>query len=86
MLMSNAFSPDFRNLLENASRDSKNESSNHEVEIFTGALQLPPGRRHAYLKNACGENVALRQTVEKLLAVHGAIGDFLEDSPGCIHN
>lgn len=58
-----------------------NESSNREVELFTEALQLPADGRNAYLKDACGENIALRRRIEKLLAAHSEIGDFLDDSP-----
>jgi eukaryotic-like serine/threonine-protein kinase len=58
-----------------------NKSSNREVEIFTEALRLHARGRDAYLMGACGDDTTLRQRVEKLLAAHGDIGDFLVESP-----
>ena len=38
--------------------------------IFTGAVVLPADRRSSYLNQACGNDIALRQRVEALLAAH----------------
>ena len=58
-----------------------NDSSNRDVAVFTGAIQLPVGERTAYLDRACAGNRELRQKVEALLASHDQAGDFLENSP-----
>src|SRR5882672_1764197 len=57
------------------------DSLNRDVEIFTEALQLPPGQRAAYLERACGGDDDLRRKVETLLKGHDQVGDFLENSP-----
>jgi eukaryotic-like serine/threonine-protein kinase len=54
-----------------------NETPSEEV-LFAEALKLPsPAARAAYLRDACGDNTALRQRVEDLLR---AIGEA--DGPG----
>ncbi|PYJ93096.1 MAG: hypothetical protein DME23_26610 [Verrucomicrobia bacterium] len=53
-----------------------------EEELFEAALQLEtPGQRAAYLQQACGDDVALRQRVEALLKAHDQAGEFLEQPP-----
>src|SRR5256714_5080183 len=53
-----------------------------EEELFEAALQLEtPGQRAAYLQQACGDDVALRQRVEALLQAHAQPGEFLEQRP-----
>jgi serine/threonine-protein kinase len=47
-------------------------------EVFAGARALPPDRRLAYLAEACGDNEALRQEVESLLASNERAKSFLE--------
>ena len=47
-------------------------------EMFAGALALPAERRPAYLVEACGDNEALRQEVESLLASNERAKSFLE--------
>ena len=47
-------------------------------EVFAGARALPPDRRPAYLAEACGDDEALRQEVESLLASSERAGSFLE--------
>ena len=37
-------------------------------EIFTAAVRLPPAERPAYVDTACGDDTALREEVETLLA------------------
>jgi RIO-like serine/threonine protein kinase len=45
--------------------------------IFNNALELPdPATCTAYLKEACAEDTALRERVEKLLQAHGEAGGF----------
>src|SRR6476661_951186 len=53
------------------------------MTIFGEALDLSdPAARAAYLDRACGENAALRERVEALLAAHAGAGRFLEpDAP-----
>lgn len=47
--------------------------------LFHLALEQPPGAaREAFLHQACGEDTALRQDVERLLEAHAAAGDFLQ--------
>jgi hypothetical protein len=51
----------------------------NDRDLFIGALQRPdPAERQAYLAEACGGDVALRQRVEGLLEVHERAGSFLE--------
>jgi serine/threonine protein kinase/tetratricopeptide (TPR) repeat protein len=53
-----------------------------EETIFTEALAKPsPQERSAFLDQACGGNVALRQRVEVLLAALDRAGSFLESPP-----
>jgi len=47
-------------------------------EVFAGARALPEARRPAYLAEACGDNQALRQEVESLLASNERARSFLE--------
>src|SRR5258707_13963219 len=51
----------------------------NEREIFVAALQkAAPGERAAFLDEACGGNVGLRQQVDTLLREHEQLGSFLE--------
>ena len=50
--------------------------SEREESIFEAALQLPPEQRAAYLDQACGADVALRQRVEALLQAHERAGQL----------
>ncbi len=56
-----------------------NDIPNHEVEVFTKAVQLPVNERAAFLGRACGDDQALRRRIEALLQDHEQIGDFLEE-------
>jgi serine/threonine protein kinase/Tol biopolymer transport system component len=47
-------------------------------EIFHSALECAPDRRAAFLHDACGEDLALRDDVESLLAAHADAGSFAE--------
>ena len=47
-------------------------------EVFAGARALPAKRCPAYLAEACGDNEALRQDVESLLASNERAKSFLE--------
>src|SRR5256714_343125 len=56
-----------------------------EEELFEAALQLEtPGQRAAYLQQACGDDVALRQRVEALLQAHDQAHEFLEKPPAAV--
>src|SRR5579862_582519 len=48
------------------------------AEIYQAALDEEPGRRAAFLEQACGGDDALRRAVEKLLAQNEKDDDFLE--------
>ena len=50
----------------------------HVKTLFDGALNLPPGRRAAFLHEACGGDRELRSEVESLLAAHAEAGSFAE--------
>jgi serine/threonine protein kinase len=50
-------------------------------EIFHAALTRVPDQRAAFLQDACGEDVALRDEVESLLAAHAEAGSFAERAP-----
>jgi WD40 repeat protein/serine/threonine protein kinase len=55
------------------------DQSNREESIFDAAVQLPiPADRAAYLRDACGEDAALRHRIEELLRAHDQAGAFLE--------
>jgi eukaryotic-like serine/threonine-protein kinase len=43
------------------------QPSEHEIEVFNIALELPVGERFAYLDRECVGDTALRQRVEELL-------------------
>ena len=50
-------------------------------EILFDALEVPEAQREAFLTEACGEDAALREEVESLLAAHGRAGQFLHVEP-----
>jgi hypothetical protein len=49
-----------------------------EQTLFTAALEREPGLRRAFLEQACGTDVQLRERVEKLLRLHDGARGFLE--------
>ena len=50
--------------------------------VFYEALELPPGERGHFLKNACGGDADLRAEVEALLGAHDEAAEFLHvDAP-----
>jgi tRNA A-37 threonylcarbamoyl transferase component Bud32 len=49
-------------------------------EIFLAASDRPASERAAFLDNACGGNLDLRQRVEALLKAHDATGGWLGDA------
>jgi WD40 repeat protein/tRNA A-37 threonylcarbamoyl transferase component Bud32 len=56
-----------------------NERERKEIAVFNAALELSsPAERTAYLKQACGDEPALRQRVEALLRVHAAADEFFD--------
>ena len=56
------------------------KQSNRGETIFADALRLSAEQRSAYLDEASGGDVALRQRVEALLEGYEEAGGFLEDS------
>ena len=52
-----------------------------EEALFDAVLALPLEKRAAYLDQACGDNAALRQRLEKLLRSHEMAGAFLDTAP-----
>src|SRR5262245_40822778 len=54
-------------------------SSHPADEIFEEALRLPLGpRRSAYLDEACGADLPMRQRIERLLEAAAQAGSYLE--------
>ena len=47
---------------------SKRVATDRITELFEGALDLPPAERSAFLERECGEDRALREEIESLLA------------------
>jgi serine/threonine protein kinase len=62
------------------------QPSEHEIEVFNVALELPAAGRAAYLDQACADDAALRQRIEELLKSSAESCSCLEapaaDSPG----
>ena len=62
------------------------EPSEHEIEVFNVALELPAAERAAYLDHACAGDAALRRRVEELLKASEESSACLDDpsavSPG----
>ena len=54
------------------------KSPNHDVEVFTEAIQLPAVQRAAFLEKICAGDLDFRRRVEALLRSHEEVGDFLE--------
>jgi serine/threonine protein kinase/tetratricopeptide (TPR) repeat protein len=53
-----------------------------EQSLFLAALELStPGERAAYVRGACGDDPALRDAVEALLAAHERSGNVLDAPP-----
>jgi non-specific serine/threonine protein kinase/serine/threonine-protein kinase len=50
----------------------------NEQSIFTAALEQDPSARQAFLDEACGDNLALRQRLERLIAAHEAAASFMD--------
>jgi serine/threonine protein kinase/Tol biopolymer transport system component len=49
-------------------------------DVFDRAASLPPQDRAAFLARACGDNVALREQVERLLAADACAGSVFDSS------
>src|SRR5262245_33086776 len=47
-------------------------------QLFGEALRLPLERRAAFVRDACGDDDALRADVESLLAAHEGAAEFLK--------
>jgi len=46
-------------------------------QLYQAALELQPGERTSFLRQACGEDESLCREVESLLAAEQEAGDFL---------
>ena len=46
-------------------------------KLLSKALEHPPGERGAFLDEACGSDVNLREEIESLIRAHEAAGDFM---------
>jgi tetratricopeptide (TPR) repeat protein len=55
-----------------------NEFATAEVIFFAALERKTPAERNAYLNEACQGNAELRAQVDRLLAAHPRLGDFLE--------
>jgi eukaryotic-like serine/threonine-protein kinase len=56
----------------------------NEESLFAAALEKQDAaQRQAFLQEACGDDVALRERLEKLLAAHGHARGVLERGPEC---
>jgi non-specific serine/threonine protein kinase/serine/threonine-protein kinase len=55
-------------------------------EIFNAALDRPADEREAFLDEACGADLSLRQQVERLINSHQQAGDFIEDRAATAHD
>jgi eukaryotic-like serine/threonine-protein kinase len=61
-----------------------NDLPDRELAVFSAARRLPPGRRAAYLEEACAGDATLRHRVEELLKAGEDAGAFLESPGGTI--
>lgn len=50
-------------------------------DLYHAALKRPPADRSAFLAASCGDDAALRQEVESLLAYDAGAARFLEVPP-----
>ena len=57
------------------------EQSPAEAIFFAALEKGTAEERMAYVKDACGDDSNLRQRVERLLAAHPQVGDFMERHP-----
>ena len=49
-------------------------------ELFPSALELDAAERSAFLRQACGDDLSLRNEIESLLSSFDESASFLEDS------
>ena len=61
--------------------DSEKLNAELVETLFNAALACPLAQRAAYLAEACGDNVDLRQRVEALLSAHETCEGFLPQTP-----
>jgi serine/threonine protein kinase len=52
---------------------------NRVKEVFGEALERTEAERDIHIREACGEDVELREEVNSLLAAHDSAGDFIEE-------
>src|SRR5438874_6788239 len=50
-----------------------------ETVFFAALAKVDPAERAAYLDEACGADVELRRRVDRLLAAHPQVGNFLQE-------
>ncbi|MGH9753650.1 MAG: protein kinase domain-containing protein [Blastocatellia bacterium] len=55
-------------------------------EIFNATLDRPVDEREAFLTEACGGDLALRQHIERLINSYEQAGDFIESPAADIHD
>jgi hypothetical protein len=53
---------------------------NREAELFSRALSVPAAQRAAWIQMECGEDVALRQRLEALLAANDLTDSFMAET------
>ena len=53
-------------------------------ELFHAALARSPAERAAFLAGACNGDTLLVAEVQRLLAAHAQVGDFMEQSPASL--
>src|SRR5262245_37092907 len=51
-----------------------------ETIFFAALAKADPAERTSYLDKACGADLVLRRRVDRLLAAHPKLGDFLEQA------
>src|SRR5262245_19982829 len=62
-----------------------NSDKGREKSLFVEALKFStPDQRAEYLREACGDDAALRERVQLLLTTHDEAGEFLERPPASL--
>ena len=50
-------------------------------DLYHAAMELPPAKREAFIKNSCGDDEDLRRELETLLAVNKSSNNFFASPP-----
>src|SRR5262245_56482531 len=61
-----------------ADQSVPSEGNPNPKDIFIRAISLPKDRWASYIRESCGDNAALRQRVDALIAAYEGAGGFLE--------